>query len=163
MEISGRFLLYLCVCPGESLPKLYHRLAARPRGEGRVTVRHPGTHQLGRLWPTQDHQRGETQGEGKASAALLQRGQVGSVRCKWCVILFPRSNTHSCVPPVEICRWQLLCVLHVCMCVFYHQVGGAASVPGSHGGADGEVRGQTPGRLQEDLSQRGRREIRQVL
>ena len=115
MEISERFLLYLCVCPGESLAKFYHRLAAGPRGEGRVTVRHPGTHQLGRLWPTQDHQRGETQGEGKASAALLQRGQVGSVRCKWCIILFPRSNTHSRVPPVEIRRWQLLCVLHVCV------------------------------------------------
>lgn len=51
----------------------------------------------------------------------------------------------------------------VSMCVFYRQVRGAASVPGSHGEADGEVRGQTPGRLQEDLSQRGRGEIRQVL
>lgn len=36
-------------------------------------------------------------------------------------------------------------------------------MPGGHGGADGEVPGQTPGRLQENLPQRGRREIRRVL
>lgn len=55
----------------------------------------------------------------------------------------PRSNTHTFVG---------LCVS---VCVFHRQVRGAAAEPGSHGGADGEVRGQSPERLQKDLPQRG--------
>lgn len=69
--------VYLLVCPGESLPKFHHRLAAGPRGEGRAIVRHPGPHQLGCVQPPQDHQRGETEGGGQAAAKQLQGGQVG--------------------------------------------------------------------------------------
>lgn len=81
------------------------------------------------------------------------------VRLKWRVNVFPRSYIHWCILSVDI-QYAGDCY---CVCVFYHQVRGAASVPGSHDGADGAVRSQTPGRLQEDLSQRGRREIRQIL
>lgn len=136
------------VCSGESLPKFHHWLAAGPRGEGCAAVRHAGPHQLGRLRPSQDHQRGETQGEGQAAAKPLQRGQVTVLHCT----LWSRNMA-------SVQREGY----HYCVFVFYHQVRGAASVPGCHGGADGAIRGQTPGRLQEDLSQRGRGEIRQVL
>lgn len=43
------------------------------------------------------------------------------------------------------------------------QGAGAASEPGSDSGADGGVRGQTPWRIQKDLSQKRRRKVRQIL
>lgn len=67
------------------------------------------------------------------------------VRLKWHVnVLQDHSvnlKNHCCI--LSVGSLQVI----VALCVFHHQVGGAASVPGSHSGADGAVRRQTPGRL----------------
>lgn len=57
------------------------------------------------MWPPQDHQRGETQGEGQATAKQQQKGQVGFDRQQMaCVALSsPRSYTQSVQRTVSLC------------------------------------------------------------
>lgn len=63
---------------GEPLSQFHHRLTAGSWGEGRTAVRHHESHQPGRMWPPQNQQGGETEGEREAAAEPHKRGQVWS-------------------------------------------------------------------------------------